>query len=140
MVPGGGEGPPGERCQALGLGLVKATLEREDVSLEPGQQVQTGAEPGIGELGQMRVEIDHPRHDDPRTQVDGVLEIGGHARDVGRGGRSSWPGIGDASGCIDDDQPVGLMSGPARIERREQPSPDREWAGRSQPEGLVRAG
>jgi hypothetical protein len=43
----GGEGTARGRCQALGGGFVEVALEREDVTLEPGQQVQPGAQPGI---------------------------------------------------------------------------------------------
>ena len=76
---GGRERPPGERREPLGLGLVEAALEREDVAVEPGQQVEPGAEPGVRELRQVRVQVDHPGHDDPGTEVERAIE-----RDVGR--------------------------------------------------------
>ena len=61
----------------------------------------------------MRVEVDHSRHHDPRSDVDGA----GRNPTVARGGRT---GERDAPTRIDLDQPVGLVSRAAAVERRQQ--------------------
>ena len=57
----GGEGAPGRRRQDLGDPSVEVALEREDVPVQPGQQVEPAPEAGVGQLGQVRVEIDQAR-------------------------------------------------------------------------------
>ena len=100
------ERPPGERREAGRLGLVEAALEREDVALEPGQQVQPGAEAGVGELRQVGVQVDQPGQQHPRPEVEGGVGLGGP---VGGG-----PGEGQAPGGVDDQQAVGLVARAAR--------------------------
>ena len=111
--PGGREGAPRRRRDDLGRGDVEAALEREDVSLEPGEEVHPRPEPGVRELRQVGVQVDHAGQDDPRTEVD-------------RGGkRVRWrpvcrTGIRQAPVRADDQQAVVLVARPAVIERRQQ--------------------
>ena len=66
-----GEGAPRGRGQPLGCRRIEGALEREDVPLEPRQQVESRPQTGVRELGQVRMEVDHAREQDPRPQVDG---------------------------------------------------------------------
>ena len=75
-------------------------------------------DPGVGELRKVGVEIDHPRHEHPRPQVDGGFGFGGP---VPGGPRVGQPAIG-----VDDDQTVRIVSHATRRKRRQQPRPDRE--------------
>ena len=100
---------------------VEAALEREDVALQPGQQVEAGTQPGVRELRQVGVEIDHARQEDPWPQVDRRRGVLGPV-----GGR---PGEGDPAGALDDEQPVGLVRRPAVVERRQQPRRGARTAG-----------
>jgi hypothetical protein len=114
----GGERAPGERGEPVGRRLVEVALKREHVAIEPGQQVQPGTEPGVGNLGQMRVEVDEPRQDDPRAQIDGG---GGRLRSLTRGTHES-----QAAGLVDQEQAVRLMARAAGRERCEEPGAQRE--------------
>jgi hypothetical protein len=117
--PGGGEGAPGRRRDDLGRGDVEAALEREDVSLEPGKEIHPRPKPRVRELRQVSMEVDHARQDHPRTEIDGPGKSF-RRRPVGRSG------IGQAPVCIDDQQAVALVAGPAVIERRQQARPHRK--------------
>ena len=81
---GAGERAPRDRGQRLGGGFVEVALEREDVALEPRQQVQSGAEAGVRDLGQMGVQVDHARQEHPGSKIDGrrrsVGSLGGRRR------------------------------------------------------------
>ena len=68
--PGTGERPEGGRCQAYGGLLVEAAFEGKNVALEPGQEVEPGAQPGVRELRQVRVEVDQPGQDDEWPKID----------------------------------------------------------------------
>ena len=70
VVPGGGHGPERRRRDALGGRRVELALEREDVALEPGQQVEPGPDAGVRELRQVDVEVDHPGQHDERPKVE----------------------------------------------------------------------
>ncbi len=67
--PGVGEGREGERCEPLGRLGVELPLEREDVRLEPGQQVEPGPETGVRELRQVGMQVDESRQRDERPMV-----------------------------------------------------------------------
>ena len=56
--PGGGEGPVRRGCEALGRVLVEGALQREDVPLEPVEQVQPGPDAGVRQLRQVDVGVD----------------------------------------------------------------------------------
>ena len=78
--PGGRERAERRGREAGGvLGVVEPALQREDVAAQPGEQVQAGAEPGVGELRQVRVQVDHAGQQDERPEVD-------RRRRAGRGG------------------------------------------------------
>src|SRR3954452_9155693 len=49
---------------------VKLALEGKDVAPEPRKQIEPGTKTCIRPLGQMGVQIDEPRHDDERPNVD----------------------------------------------------------------------
>ncbi len=115
---GGREGAPRGRCEAVGGGLVEAAFEREDVPLEPGEQVQAGTETGVRQLGQVRMQIDHPREQDPRSEVEGRGRVLGPL--PGR------PREHDPTGTVHDHQPVRLVARAAIVERGQDPSADRE--------------
>ncbi len=72
---GGRERLPGDRGEPLGSRFVEFPLQREDVALQPGQQVQPGAKPGIRELWQVRMQVDQPGQNRPRAEVDGVIRF-----------------------------------------------------------------
>ena len=111
--------------EPLGLGLVEAALEREDVALEPGQQVEPGAEAGVRDLGQMGVQVDHARQERPTG--------GGRAPRRGASARpSAAAGESDATARVDDQQAVGLVARAARVERRQEPGADANGASRGQ--------
>ena len=80
-----------------------APLEREDVALEPGQEVKPGAEPGIRQLRQVGVEVDHARHQHERPEID----LGWRVPDDGRPQvRRADPGDPPAGIDIHDSIPV----------------------------------
>ena len=95
---------------------VEAALQREDVPLEPGEEVHAGAEPGVGQLRQVRVEVDHAGHEDPRPQVD---DLGGRGVLVGGLPVGVRPGERDPPGGIDLDEPVRFEARATRRQRRE---------------------
>ena len=64
---------------ALGGGHVELPLQREDVALEPGQQVEPGADAGVGQLRQVRVQVHQPGHQHPWPEVDRVAPIASSA-------------------------------------------------------------
>ena len=70
VVPAAANARKAAGASALGRRLVEAALEREDVALEPGQQVEPGAEAGVRELRQVGVEVDQPGQHDQRAEVD----------------------------------------------------------------------
>jgi hypothetical protein len=79
--PGGGKRAECRWREAVGIRLrVEATLQRKDVSVQPAEEVQPEPEPGVRELRQVRVQVDHARQQDEGPQVDGlepvVLAIG----------------------------------------------------------------
>ena len=113
-----GEGAPRGRGQPLGRRRIEGTLEREDVALEPRQQVEPGAQAGVRELGQVGVEVDHAGEQDPWPQVDGR---GCLLRASTRGS-----GEGDPTGAVHDQQPVGLVGRSAVVEGRQQAAAERE--------------
>ena len=115
---GGGDGSPRGRRDPGGRDLVEPPLEREDVALEPGQEVEAGTDAGIGELGQVRMQVDHARHDHPWPKVDdrrGFTE----RLDVGAEG-------GDPARRVDLEHGVRLVPRPAVVERGQDPGADRE--------------
>ena len=65
-----GQGVVEERRQAPGSGGVELALERKDVALQPREQVQPGAQTGIGPLRQMGVQVDQAGHDQQRPDID----------------------------------------------------------------------
>ena len=117
--PGGRERPERRGREAGGVfGIVESALQREDVALEPGQQVEPRPEPGVRQLGQVRVQVDHARQHDQRPQVD-------HRHVRGPIGRVADPR--DLPRGIDLDQAVRVIGAAARRERRQDPGPQREW-------------
>jgi hypothetical protein len=105
---GGGERAHRERTEPLRGRHVELALERERVSLQPGQQVQSGTEPGVRELGNVRVEIDQAGHDQPRPHI----VVGNARRSVGLWPPGSGPVIdpGDPAQRIDVDGAVREVS------------------------------
>ena len=117
---GGREGLEDRGREPLCDGRIRPrAFRRERDPVEPGQQVEGEAQPGIGQLGQVRVRVDHPGEHDPRPQVDGS---GDH---LGRGVRGGAH-VGEPAGLVDHQQAVGLMTGPAGRQRRQDASADRE--------------
>ena len=116
-----GEGAPGERREPLGGRRVEPALEREDVAVEPGQQVETrrpGRHSGSGAGG--RAGRPCPA---ARPTAAGRARRRGPRRGpfAGRGA-----GVGQPAGAVDDDQAVGLVERAAVIERGQQPGAERE--------------
>ena len=116
--PGRGERSPDDRREPFRRGRIEAALERKDVPIQPGQEVETGTQPGIRELRQVGMEIDHPRQHDPRPKIGGGGRIG---RSLG-----SRPGEGQAPGRVDQQQAIGFMTGSTGRQRRQQPRAQRE--------------
>ena len=89
-----------------------AALEREDVALEPVEQVEPGAQAGVRELRQVDMEVDQPGQQDQRPEVDrrvlGVRRLAATAR------RRR-----DPPGRVHLDPAVGLVARPAGGERRQ---------------------
>ncbi len=112
------EGAPRGGSEPLGRGFIEVTLEREDVPLEPRQQVEPGAETGVRELGQVGVEVDHAWEQDPWPQVDGC----GHLPRASTGGS----GEGDPTRAVNDQEPVGLVRRATVVEGRQQAAAERE--------------
>ena len=83
--PRRGHRPERRRGDALGGRGVELALEREDVALEPGQQVEPGADARVRELRQVDVEVDHPGQEEQRPEVDAPEPPG--RRPVGRCGQ-----------------------------------------------------
>ena len=111
--PGGRESAPRRRRDDLGRGDVEAALEREDVSLEPGEELHSRPEPGVRQLREVGVQVDHAGQDDPRTDVDrGGKRVPWRAR--------SRTGIRQPAVRSDDQQAIVLMARPTVIERRQQ--------------------
>ena len=109
---GGGEGAQGGGRGALSHGSVIAALERENVSVQPGQQVQATTKTGVRQLRQVGVEVDQPRHDHERAQIDD-----GRGRRLGIPPR---PHPHDATISGDLDQPVIEVEGASVGQRRQQ--------------------
>ena len=86
---------------------------------QPREQVEREPDPGVGELRQVRVRVDHPRQQDPGPEVEG-----GDA-DVARRGRRRSDG-GDPTRGVDVDERVGFVQEPAGRERGQQSRPKRE--------------
>ena len=125
--PGGGEGPEGGRGQPLGVRLVELALHGEDVALEPGQQVQAGAEARVRELGQVGMEVDHAGQHEHRAQVDER-----NVRPAGRRGldrpRTRGTDRDDAAIGPDLDHAVRLVARAAGAEgRQDAGSKDERW-------------
>jgi hypothetical protein len=80
--PGGGEGTEREWGEPLGRGVVERPLQREDVPLQPCQQVEAGPDARVRQLRQVDVEVDHARQQDERAEVDGRTPSGGRASSV----------------------------------------------------------
>src|SRR5439155_27248499 len=101
---------------------IEIALEREDVALEPGEQVEAGTQAGVRQLWQVEVEVDHAGHDNPRSQVDSVVR-----RAPGRNRSYS-------SAIVDLHSSIGLVAVAARGKRCQQLSAKRErwsvWQGR----------
>ena len=117
--PGGGEGAPGCGRDALGGLDVEPALQREDVALEPRQQVHPGAEPRVRELRQMGVEVDHARQQHPRPQVDRARSRVGPIR--------RRPGVDDPPACIDLHERIGFVTHATVPERCQQTTAQDEW-------------
>ena len=66
---GGGERAERGGRLALGHGPVVRALEREDVSVEPGEQVEPAAQPRVRQLRQVRVQVDQAGHEHQRPNV-----------------------------------------------------------------------
>ena len=115
---GGREGPPGGRCHDVGPGLVEPAFQREDVALQPGQQVQAGSQPGVRQLWQVGVEVDQPGEQHPAGERQ---RRRGLDRTIRRGA-----GEGDPPVRVDDQEPVRLVAGPAVGERCQQPGTEGE--------------
>jgi hypothetical protein len=114
----GGERPERRGRDSPGvLGIGPALLDREDVALEPGQEVEAGAEPGVRQLRQVGVEVDHARQEDERPQID-RLRVGGRVRLADRR---------DSPRRIDLDDAVPDVAGPAVGDRRHDGGAQREW-------------
>ena len=96
---------------------VEFALEREDVALEPRQQLRASAQPGVGQLRQVSVEIDQPGHDEPRPQVDHVIGVVLRVERLDAGYQAV---LGDL------DKPVGQEARLPRVERRQHARPDPE--------------
>ena len=111
---GSGKGTEGRRGEPLRGGTVEGPLEREDVALEPGQQVEPRAAPDIGQLRQMGVQVDHSGHHDPRPDVDRLRSV-------------PCAHLADAPVRRDADQGVRLPSVTAAGERGEQTRSQRKW-------------
>ena len=81
---GGGAGAreraEGRGRDALGGLFVEVALQREDVALQPVQQVQAGADAGIRQLRQVGVQVDQAGQHDPRPQVDDCRPVSRAAR------------------------------------------------------------
>ena len=109
--PGGGEGAERRGRRPLRRSLAVGSFEREDVSVEPGQEVEAAAETGVRQLRQVGVEVDEAGEDDHRPQVH---HPGGR--------RISAPGLdaGDAPAGVDLDESVVLVEHAAVPQRREQ--------------------
>ncbi len=115
--PGRGEGPERGRRLALGGSAVVATLEREDVALEPGQQIEPAPQPRVRQLREVRVEVDHPGHHNQGPDVDDVGWVPGAL---------PRPGRCDMAGRIDGQEAVGQIQQSAPRQGRQQPRPERE--------------
>ena len=117
--PGRREGLEDRRRQPFGDGRVgPRALGRERQAVEPGQQVEREAEPGVGDLRQVRVQVDHPGHQDPRSDVERGRRLGPTCR--------RRTGIGEPAGLVDEQQAVRLVPGPARGQGSQQPAAQRE--------------
>ncbi len=128
----GRERSPRDGRQSLGRGLVEPALEREDIPVQPGQQVQPGAEAGVRQLGQVRVEVHHAGQQDPGPQVDGC---GGIVGSLAGGAREGDPPLG-----IHDQEPVSLVARAPGSQRRQQSGAQRERPARRQGRGRGRHG
>ena len=123
---GGREGAK-RRWRQLGRGrrVVEAALQREDVALQPRQQVQSRTESGVGQLGQVGVEVDHPGQEHEWPQVD---LAGGRRRGRGAAGRARpaadapRPHPGDPPLAVDLDDPVAMEDDGARVSRGQDPA------------------
>ena len=117
---GGREGLEDGRREPLGDGRIRPRpLGREGQPVEPGQQVEREADPGVRHLRQVGVEVDHAGQDDPRPKVDR-----GDQHVPWRRGRRSDPG--DPAGGVDVDERVRFVAHATRRQRRQQPRPKRE--------------
>ena len=133
---GGRECAPGRRREALGGRDVERPLQREDVALEPGQQVEAGAETGVRELRQVGVEVDHPGQDDPRP------DVGGGRRRRSAAARSVAAGVRDASVGVHGDEAVRFVDGcrPRRGASGAAPEPRTGASAAGPPRKASRAG
>ena len=117
---GGREGLEDGRGEPLGdRGIGPRPLGRKGQPIEPRQQVEREPDPGVRELRQVGVRVDHPRQQDPGPEVEG-----GDA-DVARRGRRRSDG-GDPTRGVDVDERVGFVQEPAGRERGQQSRPKRE--------------
>ena len=114
----GRERPPGGRGHDVGPGCVEPAFQREDVALQPGQQVQAGAQPRVRQLRQVGMEVDHPweQHQAGECQGRGSLR-----RTIRRGA-----GEGDPPIRVHDQEPVGLVPRPSVGKRCQQPGTEGE--------------
>ena len=107
-------------CGASSLrgGHIEGTLQREDVALQPGQQVHAGAQAGGRDLRDVDVRVDQARHDHQRAQVDRGLRGPGR---IGGGADRA-----DAAGLVDLDDAVGLPQRVALWQGAQQARSQRE--------------
>ena len=120
-----GHRPERHRGDALGGRCVELALEREDVALEPGQEVEPGPNAGVGQLRQVDVEVDHAGQEHERSEIH---DRSGVADSPGAAGCRRWPrpDRGDPPGGIDVDRAVGLVAKATVRKRREHPRPEAE--------------
>ena len=132
---GGRECLEDRRRESFGdRGIRPRALGREGDALQPGQQVEGETQPRIGELGQVRVRVDHPG--EQRPTAAGRWQ---HAMTLGRGIRGGADRC-DPALLVDHEQAVGLMAGPAGRQRRQDAGADREGRRVRQIHGVRLAG
>ena len=72
--PGGRERPERRGGEAGGVRLlVEPALQREDVAVEPGQEIEAGPEARVRQLRQVGVEVDHAGQEHERPEVDRLV-------------------------------------------------------------------
>ena len=116
---GGRERPPCRGGDALGCRNVEVALQREDVALQPGEEIHAGPESRVRKLRQVSVQVDHAGKHYPWS------DVGRRGDGLGKGVRGG-AGVREAPRSVDDEEAVSFVSRPARGERRQQACPERE--------------